>query len=156
MDKVKPIPEAYHTVTPYIVLDDAGAAIEFYKKAFNAEELARMPMPDGKVMPAELKLGDSVIMMSSEFPEMGSVLKSPKTAGSATSSLMIYTKDTDATFKQATSAGAAEVMAPENMFWGDRYAKVRDPFGHEWQIATHVEDVPPEEMAERAKKAFSG
>lgn len=153
---VKKIPDGYHTVTPYIVLDDAPGAIEFYKKAFDAKERGRMPSPDGRVMHAEIQIGNSIIMLSSEFPEMGGTCKAPKTAGFATSSLMIYTEDTDALFKSAVNAGATELMAPQEMFWGDRYAKVRDPYGHEWQFATHLEDVSMEEMNERAKKAFGG
>ncbi len=152
----KPIPDGYHTITPYIVLDDAAGAIEFYKKAFGAEEVYRMPSPDGRLMHAEIRIGDSNVMMSSEFPEMGGTCKSPKQLGSATSSLMVYAEDADGAFSRAIEAGAEEIMAPQDMFWGDRYAKVRDPYGHEWQIATHVEDVSPEEMAARAKTLFGG
>ncbi len=153
--KVKKIPDGFHTVTPYIVLDDAARAIDFYKKAFDAKERGRMPTPDGRLMHAEIQIGDSIIMLSSEFPEMGATTKSPKAAGFGTGSLMIYTEDTDRLVETAVKAGATEVMAPQDMFWGDRYAKVRDPFGHEWQIGTHIEDVSMEEMTERAKKAFS-
>ena len=152
---VKKIPDGYHTVTPYIVLDDAAGAIEFYKRAFGAEERGRMPMPDGRLMHAEIQIGNSIIMMSSEFPEMGSTAKSPKKAGFGTGSLMIYTEDIDGLYQRAIEAGATEVMAPQDMFWGDRYAKVIDPFGHEWQIGTHLEDVSMEEMAKRAETALN-
>ena len=153
-NSVKKIPDGYHTITPYIVLEDASAGIEFYKKAFDAKARGKMPTPDGRLMHAEIQIGDSIIMMSSEFPEMGGTAKSPKKAGFATSSLLIYAEDTDAVFQNAIKQGATEVMAPQDMFWGDRYAKVRDPFGHEWQIATHIEDVSPEEMAARAQELY--
>jgi uncharacterized glyoxalase superfamily protein PhnB len=149
----KPIPEGYHTVTPHLVIRDAAKAIEFYKKAFGAEERFRMPGPDGKLMHAEIKIGDSIVMMSDEFPQMGN--KSPKTLGGNVGGLMIYTKDVDAAFAQAIAAGATEKSPPTDMFWGDRFCHVEDPFGHGWSIATHIEDVPAEDMAERMKKSMS-
>ena len=156
MSNVKKIPDGYHSVTPYIVLDDAAGAVEFYKKAFGATERSRMPSPDGRLMHAEIQIGDSFIMLSSEFPEMGGTAKSPKKAGFATSSLLIYTEDTDALVQRAVEAGATQTMPTTDMFWGDRYAKLKDPYGHEWQIATHIEDVSPEEMKARAAKLMNG
>ncbi len=153
--KIKPIPDGYHAVTPYIVLRNATEAITFYTKAFGAEEVYRMPSPDGRLMHAEIRIGDSKVMLSDEFPEMQGPCKSPQSLNGTSGSLMIYTKDTDAAFKRAIEAGATEVSAPEDMFWGDRFARVKDPFGHDWQFATHQEEVSPEEIAERAKTAFS-
>ena len=155
MPNVKPIPDGYHTVTPYLVQEDADAAIAFYKEAFGAEEIYRMPSPDGRLMHAEIRIGDSIIMLSSEFPEMGGTARSPKSAGCHTGSLLILTEDADAAFKRAIDAGATSVMPLENMFWGDRYGKVKDPFGHEWQIATHIEDVSPEEMQKRVEAVMA-
>jgi PhnB protein len=151
--KVQPIPKGYHVVTPSFVVRGAAEAIEFYKKAFGAKELARMPGPDGKVMHAEIKIGDSIVMLSDEFPQMGS--SSPQTVGGTSSSLLIYTRDVDALFNQAVAAGAKVAMPLSDMFWGDRYGKVVDPFGHQWQLATHKEDVTPKEMAKRAAAAMS-
>src|SRR5919197_2576720 len=150
---VKPIPEGYHTITPYLAVDDAAKAIEFYKRAFGAEERVRMPSPDGKVAHAELQIGDSLVMLSDPFEQSRG--KSPKELGGTTMSLFLYVEDVDEFYKQALDAGAAG-QEPEDMFWGDRLGRVTDPFGHDWQIATHKEDVPPEEMEERAKKAMAG
>jgi PhnB protein len=150
---VKPIPEGYHTLTPYLAVDNAAQAIEFYKRAFGANERARMPGPDGKVAHAELEIGDSVLMLSDPFPH--STTKSPKELGGTTGSVFLYVEDVDAVFQQAVDAGATVTMAVEDMFWGDRFGSVTDPFGHAWSIATHKEDVPPEEMAERAKEAMA-
>lgn len=152
---IKAIPEQYHNVTPYIVVQDAAKAIEFYKRALGAEERARMPSPDGKVMHAEIQVGDSIIMLSDEFPDMGGTCQSPLSLGGSSSSLLIYTENTDESFKRAVQAGAKATMEPQDMFWGDRYAKVIDPFGHQWQFATHTEDLTPEQMSERASQAFS-
>lgn len=149
---VKPIPDGYRSVTPHIVIRDAAKAIEFYKKAFNAEENYRMPGPGGKLMHAEIRIGDSIVMLADEMPDMGS--KSPQALGGTPGGLMIYTKDVDAMFQQAVKAGATVEMPVSNMFWGDRYGKLRDPFGHSWAIATHVEDVPPEEMPKRMMAAM--
>jgi uncharacterized glyoxalase superfamily protein PhnB len=149
-DKVKPIPDGYHSITPYLFVSGAAEAIEFYKKAFGAEERFRMPGPGGKLMHAELQIGDSVIMLADEWPDMG--VKSPKTLGGAACSMMLYVNDVDASFKQATDAGASVKQPPTDMFWGDRFGKVSDPFGHEWAISTHIEDVAPDEMEQRSRK----
>ena len=149
----KPIPEGYHSITPYLVVDDATAAIDFYTRAFGATERMRMPTPDGKVAHAELQIGDSVVMVSDEF-EM-SETKAPKTVGGTTGGTFLYVEDVDEVFKQALDAGASEKQAPEDMFWGDRFARVIDPFGHSWQLATHVEDLTPEQMEARSREAMA-
>ncbi|HYO53480.1 VOC family protein [Archangium sp.] len=151
--KVQPIPKGYHVITPSIVVRGAVEAIEFYKKAFGAKEVSRMPGPDGKILHAEIKIGDSRVMLGDEYPDMG--LSSPQTVGGTASSLMIYTRDVDALFNQAVAAGAKVSMPVSDVFWGDRYGKVTDPFGHQWQLATHKENVPPKEMARRAAAAMS-
>jgi len=144
---VKPIPEGYHSVTPSLTLDDASAAIDFYKRAFRATELYRLPGPGGKVMHAELKIGNSHIMLSDEFPDCGAL--SPKTIGGCPSSLLIYVEDVDAAFAQAIKAGAIEKQPLTNQFWGDRIGSLMDPYGFRWSIATHIEDVAPEEIQRR-------
>jgi PhnB protein len=144
---VNPIPAGYRTVNPYLTVRNGVQALDFYKKAFGAEEIARMLMPDGKLMHAEFKIGDTMVMMSDEFETGG--CKSPETVGAATSSLMLYVEDTDASYKRAVDAGAKSTMAPQDMFWGDRFCQVVDPFGQVWSIATHIEDVSPEEMEKR-------
>ena len=144
---VKPIPEGYHSVTPSLTLDDASAAIDFYKRAFGATELYRLPGPGGKVMHAELKIGNSHIMLSDEFPDCGAL--SPKTIGGCPSSLLIYVEDVDAAFAQAIKAGATEKQPLTNQFWGDRIGSLMDPYGFRWSIATHIEDVSPEEIQRR-------
>jgi uncharacterized glyoxalase superfamily protein PhnB len=132
----------------------AAQAIEFYKKAFGAEELTRMPSPDGRtVMHAELQIGDSILFLADEFPEMGA--RSPKALGGSPVTIHLYVADVDAVFNRAIQAGATAQMPPTDMFWGDRYGKLTDPFGHVWSVATHTEDVPPEEMAKRAQAAFA-
>jgi len=151
--KVQPIPKGYHVVTPHLVVRGADAAISFYKSAFGAKDKGRMASPDGKIMHAEIQIGDSRVMLSDEFPEMGS--RSPQTLGGTPSSLMIYTRNVDALVAQAEQAGAKVTMPPADMFWGDRYAKVQDPFGHEWALATHKEDLSVREMQKRAATAFS-
>jgi len=151
MAKVKAIPSGYHTVTPYLVLGDAGRAIDFYKQAFGAKELSRMAAPGGKVGHAELKIGDSVIMLSDEM--MGN--RSPQSLGGSAVSIFLYVDDVDSVFDRAIKAGAKSEMPPADMFWGDRYAKLTDPFGHLWGIATHIEDVAPQEMEKRAKEAMA-
>jgi PhnB protein len=152
--KVSPIPAGYSTVTPYLVIRNAGAAIDFYKRAFGAKEIVRMPGPDGKtIMHAELKIGDSFVMLSEEFPDMGN--RSPQALGGSPVSLLIYTKNVDTMFDQAIRAGATSQMPPQDMFWGDRWSKLSDPYGHVWQIATHKEDVSAQEMAKRTKAAFA-
>jgi PhnB protein len=147
--KIKAVPDGMRTLTPYIVLNDAKKGIEFYQKAFGAEEKSRMPSPDGRIMHADIQIGDSRLMLSSEFPEMGGTCVSPKTLRGVTGSILIYTEDVDALFKRAIEAGAEVISPPADMFWGDRFGKVRDPFGHEWQLATHIEDVTPEETLRR-------
>jgi PhnB protein len=151
MAAVKPIPDEYHTITPQLTCRQAGRAIEFYKNAFGATEIMSMPTPDGKVMHAEMQIGDSRFMIGDEFPGMSAA---PDPSASPSSSLYIYTEDVDAVFNQAVQAGAKVDMPPTDMFWGDRYGKVTDPFGHRWGIATHVEDVAPEEMQRRAEEAM--
>jgi len=150
---VKPIPEGFHSVTPYLTVDDAAAAIDFYKKAFGAKERERMEAPDGSIGHAELAIGDSVVMLSDPFPQ-GST-RSPKELGGTTGSIMMYVQDVDAVVARALDAGATLAMEVADQFWGDRFGTVTDPFGHVWSIATHIEDVPPEEMAERAKAAMA-
>jgi PhnB protein len=152
MANVQPVPEGYHSVTPYLVVDGASRAIEFYKRAFGAVERFRMPAPDDTVGHAEIQIGDSVIMLSDPFPRMGS---SAPSGTQESAGLMLYVADVDAVFKQAVDAGATVTMPLDNQFWGDRYGKVRDPFGHSWHLATHVEDVSPEEMMKRAEAAFA-
>ena len=154
MAKVKPIPEGSHSITAGLVVKGARKAIDFYKKAFGAKELGVMPGPDGNsVMHAELKIGDSKFYLSDEMPEMGA--RSPQSIGGTAVTLNIYTEDADATFKAAIAAGATVKMPIADQFWGDRYGTVTDPFGHMWGIATHKEEVTPEEMQKRMKTAFS-
>ena len=152
MAKVKPIPEGYHNVTPYLIIDGAAKAIDFYKKVFGATEKMRMPSPGGKVGHAELTLGDSMIMLADEHPDMGH--RAPHAYGGSAVSLMVYVPDVDATVKSAIAGGAKVVRQVENQFYGDRMGTIEDPFGHQWYVATHVEDVPPEEMAKRAAAAM--
>lgn len=149
MAKVNPIPEGYHTVTPYLVVNGAADAIEFYKKAFGAEEVVRMAGPGDAVMHAEIRIGDSNVMLSEEFPGQQGI-GSPRTIGGTSVNLHLYVEDTDSAYERALRAGATSVMAPQDMFWGDRYCKLLDPFGHSWALATHQEDVTPEEMEKRA------
>lgn len=149
----KPVPEGFRTATPYLIIRDAAKAIEFYKKAFGAKERMRMPMPDGKIAHAEIEIGDSIIMLADENPQWG--VQSPQALNGSPVSVFLYVPDVDATFKQAVAAGSTEAMPVADMFWGDRYGKVVDPFGHKWDIATHVEDVAPADMEERMKKAMS-
>lgn len=145
---VQPIPEGYHSVTPYLIVDDAAKAIDFYKAAFGAEEKFRLPMGD-KIGHAELKIGDSFVMLADEFPDMGHL--GPKARGGTTASFLIYVDDVDLAWKRAIDAGAKEQRPLELQFWGDRMGSVTDPFGHQWSLATHVEDVAPEQMQERMK-----
>jgi PhnB protein len=150
---VRPIPEGYHTLTPYLAVEDATRAIEFYKDAFGAEETIRMPGPDGTIAHAELQIGDSKVMLSDPFPQ--SNVRPPAERGGPTGSVFMYVDDADAIFEQAQTAGATVAMPLEDMFWGDRFGSLTDPFGHVWSIATHIEDVPESEMAERAAAAMS-
>jgi uncharacterized glyoxalase superfamily protein PhnB len=151
---VKAVPDGFHTVTPHLILKNGSAAIEFYKKAFGAKELFQMPGPDGRLMHAEIVIGDSIVMLADEFPEMGA--RGPQTLGGSTVTISLYVEDMDAVFNQALAAGAQVRMPPMDMFWGDRYGQVTDPFGHVWSLCTHKEDVSPEELAKRAQAAFAG
>jgi PhnB protein len=150
---VKPIPEGFHTLTPYLAVENAADAIEYYKQAFGAEEKFRMEAPGGKIGHAELQIGDSLVMLSDPFPQ--SSTKAPSELGATTSSVFMYVEDVDAVVKQAVDAGATVTMEVADQFWGDRFGTITDPFGHMWSIATHIEDVPPQEMAERAKAAMA-
>ncbi len=141
------IPDGYYSLTPYLIVKGAQEAMAYYTRAFGATELVNMPGPGGSVMHAEMQIGNARFMLSDENPERGT--KSPKTLGGSAGSVMIYTEDVDATFKRAVDAGGSVVMPVTDMFWGDRYGSVLDPFGHQWQIATHKEDVTPEEMQKR-------
>ena len=145
--KVKPIPENYHRVTPYLVVDGAAEAIDFYSRVFGATEVMRMPAPGNKIGHAEIKVGDSVVMLADAVAEMGH--KSPKTLGGSPVSLLLYVEDTDTTVKRAVENGAKLSRPVEDQFYGDRMGTVEDPFGHVWHVATHVEDVSPEEMKRR-------
>jgi PhnB protein len=153
MATVKPIPEGYPRVIPYLSIDGATAAIDFYKNVFGAKERVRMPAPEGKIGHAELELGDSVIMLADVFPGMGA--PSPKTLGGTPVSIMVYVEDVDTVFDRALKAGAKAERPVENQFYGDRAGQFEDPFGHKWFVATHVEDVAPEEMAKRAAAAMA-
>jgi len=150
---VKPVPEGYHTLTPYLAVDDASEAIDYYKKAFGAEERVRMNGPDGKVGHAELAVGDSLIMLSDPFPQAST--RPPHELGGTSASVFMYVEDVDAVVKKAVDAGASVTMAVEDQFWGDRFGTITDPFGHVWSIATHVEDLSPQEIEERGKAAMA-
>ncbi len=151
MAKVKAIPEGYHTITPNLVVPGAAKAIDFYKKAFGATEIARMPGPNGTIMHAELKVGDSVFMLGEEAPERGA--KSPKTLGGSPVSLYVYVENVDQAWDRAIKAGGKSEMPLADMFWGDRAGWLEDPFGHKWGLAQHVADLTPEEM-QKAQEAF--
>ncbi len=151
---VKAVPAGYHTATPALIIRGAAEAIEFYKRAFGAVELSRHSDPAGKaIMHAAIRIGDSPIMLCDEFPNCGG--KSPTTAGGATGGVYLYVGDVDTVFHQAVAAGAKGDMPPVNMFWGDRFAKVTDPFGHSWSLATHLEDLTPDEIARRGQEFFA-
>jgi len=150
----KAIPEGYHTVTPALTVKSGAEAIEFYKKAFGAEEVMRVHGPDGKsLMHAEIRVGDSRIMLGEEWPDQRAL--APSSAGAATGSLYLYVADVDAAFKRAVSAGAKALMPVTDMFWGDRFGQVEDPSGHRWGLATHVEDPSPEEITRRQRELFA-
>jgi PhnB protein len=149
----KPIPEGYHTVTPYLAVDDAAEAIAYYTKAFGAKERSRMEAPDGSIGHAELEIGDSLVMLSDPFPQ--ATTRTPKELGGTTATVFLYVEDVDAVVKRAVDAGATVTMEVADQFWGDRFGAITDPFGHSWSIATHVEDVPPDEMARRAEEAMA-
>jgi PhnB protein len=147
---VKPIPDGYHSVTPYLIVKGVARALEFYKKAFNATELVRMDGPGGTIAHAEIRIGNSCIMMADESTETGA--RSPETLGGSPVGLMIYTEDVDAMFKQALALGGKQERPVVDQFYGDRSGTLRDPFGHQWTVATHKEDVSPEEMGRRMAK----
>ena len=153
MPDVKPIPEGYPRVTPYLHVSGAAAAIDFYTNILGAEERMRMPGPDGKLGHAELQIGESIVMLADEFPDMG--IRGPKSIGGTAVTLHLYVEDVDAVFDAALTAGAMSIRPVENQFYGDRTAQFEDPFGHRWNIASHVEDVPPEEMEKRMAEAMS-
>lgn len=151
---VKPIPDGYHSVTPYLIVDDGPAALEFYAKALGAVERMRLDSGGGVVGHAELEIGDSVVMLASEFPDMDAL--SPATIGGTPVSLMVYVGDVDAVFARAVEEGAEVVRPVADQFYGDRAGRIRDPFGHEWTLSTHVEDVSPEELRRRQEAMLSG
>ncbi len=151
--KVAPVPPGHHTVTPYLTLDDCARAIDFYKKAFGAQEIMRMEGPAGKIGHAEIKIGDSVVMLSDEMPGSGG--RAPKSLGGTTAGIFLYVNDVDSSYKRAVDAGAKADMSPADMFWGDRFGTVTDPFGHTWAMATHKEDVAPEELRTRMQQEMA-
>jgi PhnB protein len=150
---VKPIPEGYHSLNAYLAVNDAAAAIEYYTEVFGAKERLRMDGPDGKIGHAELQIGDSVLMLADQNPQ--SNYTPPKQLGGTSAGLLLYVEDVDAVVTKATETGATLTMPVEDMFWGDRFGQVTDPFGHAWQIATHKEDLTEEEIAERSKAAMA-
>jgi len=150
--RIKAIPDGYHTATPYLVITNAGKAIEFYKAAFGATEQMRLDTPDGKVMHAEIMIGDSPIMLCDECPDWNAL--SPQTIGGTPVSIMLYVEDVDSVVNRALAAGATLLMPVADQFWGDRMGTVADPFGHKWSVATHREDVTPEEIGRRAQALF--
>ena len=141
---VQPIPDGYHSVTPYLIVNDGAAALEFYKQAFDATEVMRMPGPGGKVMHAEIRIGDSIVMLADEFPEQH--LRGPLALGGSPVGICLYVEDVDTQFAQAIQAGAKERRPLQDQFYGDRSGTVEDPFGHNWTLATHKEDLTPEEI----------
>jgi PhnB protein len=146
---VRAVPEGYHTITPYLTCKNSAQAIDFYKAVFGATEIMRMPGPDGRIMHAEIKIGDSHLMLADEFPGMSSA---PTPGAMNPSALFLYLEDVDTTFNRAVAAGARVDMPLANQFWGDRYGKLTDPFGHHWGLAQHIEDVAPDEMMRRSKE----
>jgi len=153
MSTVKAIPAGYRTVTPYLTIKNGAKALEFYKKAFGATEIYKLMMPDGRLGHAEIRLGDSMIMLGDEFPEYGG--KAPETLGGSPVSIYLYVEDVDAFFKRALAAGAKERKPVMDQFYGDRSGQLEDPFGHLWWVATHKEDVTPEEIQKRAQAMFA-
>jgi PhnB protein len=154
MADVKPIPDEYPQVTPYLCVDGAEAAIDFYRQVFGATERMRLASPEGKIGHAELEIGSSMIMLADEFPEMG--VRSPRSVGGTPVTINVYVEDVDSVFDRAVKAGAKEVRPLENQFYGDRTGQFEDPFGHRWSVASHVEDVSPDEMARRASETTGG
>jgi len=151
--QVAPVPAGCHTVTPHLILRDTARALEFYKQAFGAKELSRMTGPDGSVAHAEMRIGDSIVMLGDEMPSMGAT--APQTVGGSPVHISLMVPNVDALFDRAVKAGATVQMPLQDMFWGDRYGKLLDPFGHKWGLGMHIEDVSPKEMARRAEKEFS-
>jgi PhnB protein len=151
--RVEEIPKGFHTATPYLTVKDGPGAIDFYKRAFGAEELFRMDVPGGKIGHAEIKIGDTIIMLSDEMPQ--GCCRSPESLGGTAVNIFLYVKDVDEVFQQAVEAGARISMPLSDMFWGDRYGQLTDPFGHSWSLATHKEDVHPEELRKRAEAAMA-
>jgi PhnB protein len=151
--KVSPVPKGYNSVSGFLVIDGAAEAIEFYKRAFGAKEKSRMAGPSGKIMHAELQIGDSMVMLSDEMPDMG--VKSPKTVGGTTGGLMIYTKNVDALAEKAEKAGAKVIMPVQDQFWGDRYGQFEDPFGHRWSMGTRKENLTNKQIGKRAQEFFA-
>lgn len=150
--KVLAVPKGYTSVTAHLVCKGAGDAMDFYTKAFGAKDKGRMTGPNGVVVHGEMRIGDAIIMLGEEMPEMGS--RSPLTIGGSPVTMMLYVKDVDAAYAKATAAGCTALMPPANMFWGDRYCRVADPFGHQWAIATHIEDMSMKEMGKRMAAEF--
>ncbi len=150
---VKPIPEGYTSITPYLTVDDAKAAIEFYKRAFGATERGVMAAPDGRIGHAELQIGDAIFMLSDKFPQ--SACQTPKELGGTTVAIFLFVEDVDSVVQDAADAGATITMQPEDQFWGDRLGQVTDPFGNVWQIATRIADLTPEEIEARGREAFA-
>ena len=152
--KVSAVPKGYRTVTPYLTVNDGPGALAFYGRAFGARELMRMPAPGGKLGHAEMRIGDSIVMLSDEFPGVSSQ-KAPTSLGGTTGSLMLYVPNVDAAFKRAVDAGCKSLMQPTDMFWGDRMAHVADPFGQKWALATHTKDMTPAEMQKAQEEAIA-
>lgn len=150
---VRPIPQGYHTLTPYLTVQNAKSAIEFYTKALGAKEIMRMQGPNGRIGHAELKIGDSILMVADEMPRSNT--RAPQSLNGSTAGMFVYVENVDSFFDRAVAAGAKPVARPENQFWGDRFGSFTDPYGHVWSVATHIEDVPPQEMERRAKEAMS-
>ncbi len=148
---VLPVPKGFHTVTPYLVCAGAADAVEFYKKAFGAVELVRLPAPDGRLIHASIQIGDSIVMLNDEFPEMGTL--GPKARNGSSVTIHLFVADADASFERAVNAGATVKMPLQDMFWGDRYGQLEDPFGHSWSIATHQRDLTHEQIQEAARNA---
>lgn len=153
MPEAKPLPDSVHTVTPHLVCAGAADAIEFYKKAFNAEELMRLPGPQGKLMHAAIRIGDSTVMLADEFPEWGSV--GPKSLKGSPVTIHLYVADVDAAVERAAAAGAKVTLPVADMFWGDRYGMLEDPFGHRWSVATHLRDMSPDEIQQAMKSEMN-
>ena len=149
---VKPIPDGMHSLTPHLVCAGAADAIEFYKRAFNAVETARLPSPSGRLMHASVRIGDSTLMLVDEFPDMGSF--GPKALKGSPVTIHLFVEDVDATITQAVAAGATLKMPAQDMFWGDRYGQLVDPFGHQWSVATHIQDLSPEQISAGMAKMF--